>query len=175
MEYVYDVESGQIRASDVPEVVMESETSHNLRFGATFSIFIVICLVFIASWVIWRGCCIIHRAIAPNTVDLAIHNYKDTLPGSGVIGRRVQIFSPDIRQARVQADGIWFEKAADKSTGLTELVLGADRLISQVELTSGSVSGSESAKVLIRTDDGVKVWQEYKQLRPGVVVIQVKN
>jgi hypothetical protein len=175
MEYVYDIGSGPIRASDVPEVVREPELLHNLRFGATFSIFIVFCLVFIASLVVWRGCCIIHRAIAPNTVDSAILNYKDTLPGAGVMGRRVQIASPDIQRARVQADGKWFEKAADKLTGLTELVLDADRLISQIELTSGLVSGAESAKVVIRTDDSVKVWQEYKQLRPGVVVIQVKN
>ena len=174
MEHTYDIESGPIRASDVPEVVREPETAHNLRFGATFSIFIVVCLVFIASLVVWRGCCIIHQAIAPNTVDSAIRNYKDTLPGSGVMGRRVQIFSPAIRRARVQADGIWFEKAADQ-LGLTELFLDSDRLISQIELTSGLVSGDESAKVIIRTDDSVKVWQEYKQLRPGVVVIQVKN
>ena len=174
MEYVYETEGGRLRASDVPEVIRESEKSQAVRFSITFATFITLCLIFVASLVVWRGCVEINRAITRGAVDEAINSYSDKLDGLGVIGRRIQIFSPNVRSVRIHADGMWFENLASKMNGLTEVFLSKDRLIDQIDIVAANGS-DESAKVIIRTDDGVKVWQEYKQLRPGVIVIHVKN
>ena len=92
MERVYNVGEGQIRESDIPEVVRESNLSQTWRFGITFGVFALVCLMMIVSLERHeRG----NPGSAISEPSLENEVYRDMEAIHYVVGSRIQISSDE--------------------------------------------------------------------------------
>lgn len=181
MENVYNVGDGRIRESDIPEVVKESETSQFWRLGITFGIFTAVCIVFIASLSIRNGCSNINRAVPESVLQIS---YWDEDPEkSPVWGRHVYVAAPndiEINYISVFADGMNSEPVMSvlkrgNDGALYTVDLEEDRRINRVAILGSDrpelYSQLTTAKVIIRNDEGRKVWQNCRELSAGKFTI----
>jgi hypothetical protein len=186
-DLVINTASGQMLVKDIPEVCAECVTSQSVRMVITMSILAIVSIIFLTALNLQDYNCVFNMNIKTEDLPLsyAVKNAdEEKYMKSFVMGSKIQVHSP--------VDNLLIKyiipRFSSQFTGCHELVsvMGSTQdegqgsmyeidLVNDRPISTIKIIGSEhekdykkldSAKVIIRNEEGRKVWTSGEFLKP---------